>query len=61
METLRKLIIYVFFISIGFLAFTLRWWFLFGRCNSFTEELKENLILFILIAITAAVLIYINN
>ena len=53
--------IWVTFLSLGFYVFTLRWWILFGKKNSFKDEVKENLILLIVIAAIAAVIIYINN
>jgi carbon starvation protein CstA len=53
--------IWVAFIMFGFLAFTLRSWLLLGRRDSFKEELKDNLILSMVIAAMAAVMIFINN
>lgn len=61
MDTTRKIIIYVTFIVVTFIAFALRVWVLGGRRDSFRKELIASSIVLVVFAAIAAVIIFINN
>ena len=61
MELTRKIIIFIAFIGVGFVAATLRMWFVGDRRNSLKSAFRDSFIFFIIFAAIVAVIIYINN
>jgi hypothetical protein len=49
------------FIGLGFVAFTLRTWVLVNLRGSFMKELRSNLLFLLVLAVIAGFIIYLNN
>lgn len=61
MELIRKFLIVSGFVGLGFVAFTLRTWFLSNQQNSYKKEVWINLLFLLGFAVIAGFIIYLNN
>ena len=61
MELTKNILIYSAAVAFVFVGFTLKTWITGGKQNSFKTEIRNNLIGFIVFAVIAAIIFYINN